>query len=284
MSLNPFDLIGNFINAGASIAGANIQAQTNKQIAADNIAYQKEFNQQQLAWGREQAQNQKQYAQEGIQWKVADAVKAGLHPLAAMGANTTSYSPVTLGGEAPQNNYSSTMGQDLSRAAKALFQQHEREEIDNQLARRQQLEKGSLENEVLRQEVRSRDIRNSQLSGQVPVPMPRPGPDRTVSGWAVKDDDIKSKEEDYPATKIVRPFGYPLYANPWFNDGQQFEDRYGDSEVGSTIKFGVNTLADHVYSAYRRMPGFDMWDGSGSRVKRFRRGGYTAPSYRPWAE
>lgn len=41
-----------------------------------------------------QAHLQKQFAKKGIQWRVADAKKAGLHPLYALGAQTPQYSPV----------------------------------------------------------------------------------------------------------------------------------------------------------------------------------------------
>lgn len=37
---------------------------------------------------------QKQFAQQGIQWRAADARKAGIHPLAALGAQTSQYTPV----------------------------------------------------------------------------------------------------------------------------------------------------------------------------------------------
>lgn len=50
--------------------------------------------------------NQKEYAQHGISWKVADAKRAGIHPLAAIGANTMAYSPVSIG-DAGQNISSS---------------------------------------------------------------------------------------------------------------------------------------------------------------------------------
>ncbi len=38
------------------------------------------------------------YAQNGIQWRVNDAKKAGIHPLYALGASTPSYTPVGSGG------------------------------------------------------------------------------------------------------------------------------------------------------------------------------------------
>lgn len=41
---------------------------------------------------------QKEFATHGIRWKVADAKAAGIHPLAAMGANTHSPSPIHIGG------------------------------------------------------------------------------------------------------------------------------------------------------------------------------------------
>lgn len=37
---------------------------------------------------------QKEFAQNAVQWKVADGRAAGLHPLAAIGASTTGYTPV----------------------------------------------------------------------------------------------------------------------------------------------------------------------------------------------
>lgn len=223
---------------------------------------------------REQMAAQKEFAQMGIRWKVADAQAAGIHPLAALGASTTSYSPVSVGDRGGEQF--SQMGQDLGRAAKAAMSLFERKNEDEEKGRKLELENRELQNDVLRADLASRLRRESRAGGQLGPNMPAPagvmpsswlrmvsgGPlPRTISeGEAVKDDDIKQKAEDFPATKIVRPFGYPLEANPWFNDGQQFEDRYGDSEIGSTVKFGVNTLADHLYTAYRRWP--SDWIGS----------------------
>lgn len=42
--------------------------------------------------------SQKEYAQNSVQWRAADAKKAGLHPLATMGYSGSSYSPVGDGG------------------------------------------------------------------------------------------------------------------------------------------------------------------------------------------
>lgn len=46
-----------------------------------------------LELGKIEYERQKQFAQQGVRWKVADAQKAGISPLAAMGMQPASYSP-----------------------------------------------------------------------------------------------------------------------------------------------------------------------------------------------
>lgn len=74
--------------------------------------------------GREQTQDtnlanynaQKEFAQSGIQWKVIDAKKAGLHPLFALGGGGASFSPSF---QVNADQGISSAGQNLSRAAAA---------------------------------------------------------------------------------------------------------------------------------------------------------------------
>lgn len=233
--MDPFSLI----SAGLNFIGGQM-----------NRSSQDAYNAQQYQLAQQNMAQQREFAQHGVQWKVEDAKAAGINPLAALGASTTSFSPVSVGGEAPKPGDSfSGMGQDLQRAFKATSSAAMREESDNSELRKLQLEKASLENDVLRQEVNSRAMRNGRLNAQIGPPMPVA---RTITENApVKADENKQKPEEYPGTKIVRPFGYPLLSNPYFGDGQDMENRYGDSEIGSTIKFGVNTIADHAYSGYK---------------------------------
>lgn len=81
---------------------------------------------------------QKEFARHGIQWKVEDALAAGLHPLYALGGPTTGYSPtIAIGssGGVPDAGPSSWngMGQDLSRAARATMTEEQRAEHDLRL-------------------------------------------------------------------------------------------------------------------------------------------------------
>lgn len=83
--------------------------------------------------------DQERFAKQGIRWRVADAKKAGIHPLYALGANTHSASPVSVGsslGAAGQNidralDAGRTKGQQLQQ--RLLKTQIDGQEIENQL-------------------------------------------------------------------------------------------------------------------------------------------------------
>ena len=72
-------IAGSLISSKMGKKAGDKQAAVNAKAAADNIKHQKEF------------------AQHGIRWKVKDAQEAGIHPLAAIGANTQSFAPVSVG-------------------------------------------------------------------------------------------------------------------------------------------------------------------------------------------
>lgn len=82
---------------------------------------------------REEAEDeryaQREFAQQGIRWRVADAKAAGLHPLAAIGAAGASYSPVLSG----IGDSVASAGQNLSRAFQATRTQDERTATQKQL-------------------------------------------------------------------------------------------------------------------------------------------------------
>jgi hypothetical protein len=84
---------------------------------------------------------QDEYARNSISWRVADAKKAGIHPLAALGAATNSPSSV-VGGQPSM----AQMGQDISRALSAMTNKYQRKmleysidnaDMDNEMKRMQ---------------------------------------------------------------------------------------------------------------------------------------------------
>lgn len=262
------ELIGGGINLINGFMNRDAQADAN----AANLAQARENNATQAKYAQLNLDQQREFAQNGIRWKTQDAIAAGLHPLAALGAQVSSFAPISVGTSSADIKSSpldlAPMGQNISRAISAGSTAPER--TDKQaaavqaIATTQALEKGSLENDLLRTNIA---LTRSQIGP--PIPIPRPGPARSTSGFAVSDDDLKQKPEDHPGTNIVRPFGYPLRSNPFFNDGQQFEDRYGDSEIGSTLKFGINTIADHIYTGYGLLPSWDEVKTATRPARRF---------------
>lgn len=97
------------IGAAATIGGAILSSD----------AARKNANIQQDA-ARENIQLQREFAQMGLRWKVNDAKAAGLHPLAAIGAQTQSFNPVQVGSTYdPTGEILARGGQDVARAMTA---------------------------------------------------------------------------------------------------------------------------------------------------------------------
>lgn len=106
---------------------------------------------------------QREFAQNGISWKVDDAKRAGVHPLFALGAQTHPFAPVQVGSP----DYASTFsraGQDLGRAAVSLMDNKKRDNFVSQ-ASVLQLENQALQNDLLRSQI-------ARLNGQIPPPYP----------------------------------------------------------------------------------------------------------------
>lgn len=233
------NLLGNFL--GSKNTDANNQTQL--QIAAQNAAAQREF------------------AQHGIRWKVADAEAAGLHPLAALGAQTSSFSPVSVGTEAFKPDFSA-LGQDLARAAKANASAESRAAVDEDRARKLALEKAGLENDILRSQLASSNISTNRVGGQLGPAMPSPdlpsgalahlsrSPYRQ-SGIAVSEDEMKAKEVSGPGVKKMPLWGVlPLDTYPGRATGQDLENEYG--EFGGGALAIPNTVVDAGWTAYNR--------------------------------
>lgn len=137
-------LIGSLIGAGTSLLGGLFGKNSAEDAADKNAKLQKEF------------------AQSGIQWKVEDAKKAGVHPLAALGAQTASFSPSYVG--------DTSMGQGLANAGQSVARSLEAtSSAPDKLGRMAQslaLERGQLENDLLRSQIA---VTNSQLTPPMPT-------------------------------------------------------------------------------------------------------------------
>lgn len=125
-------MFGDILNFAGGLIGSNKAANTQKDINNENIAQSRE------------------YAQTGIQWRVADAKAAGIHPLAAMGLPLQSAPTISAGNTDYSSAYAS-MGQSLGRAADSVLTREERNKKTQLDALT--LERASLENELLRSQI-----------------------------------------------------------------------------------------------------------------------------------
>lgn len=120
------------------------------------IIGQKEGNKARNQSDQELAANialQREFAQNGIRWRVADAKAAGLHPLAALGSMGASFSPVSsVGGpDHSMSNMVKDMGQGISRAVNVMATPEEK------AYKVLQLESMSLDNSLKKKELEGID-------------------------------------------------------------------------------------------------------------------------------
>lgn len=117
--MDPFitgGLISGGLNVLGNIGGSLLSSSSADKAAARNEAFQREF------------------AKQGLSWKVADAKKAGINPLVALGASTYSPAPSAVG-----TNYGDLglgqLGQNISRGmtAKMTAEQRELHELNKRL-------------------------------------------------------------------------------------------------------------------------------------------------------
>lgn len=145
------------------------------------------------------AEMQREFAQQGIRWKVADAKAAGIHPLAALGTNTVSFSPVSVGSDF------GSMGQDISRAVNATRTATERDDAYTAAVKSLDIENKGLQNQLLASQIRK--INQTGTPPPLPTDEKLEKPQRTVG--------------------LRTPEGI-IVTNQMASDQQAFEDRYGE--------------------------------------------------------
>lgn len=145
-------MFGELLSAGTSLLGGLFGKSSQDKANRQNIQLQKDF------------------AQKGIQWKVADARKAGVHPLAALGANTVSFSPSVVGSTALGEGISN-MGQSIDRAINSTSDHNTRAaNLQTQIAE-EALKGARLDNQgkaIQNAALASRTVRAAQVGAPFP--------------------------------------------------------------------------------------------------------------------
>lgn len=131
----------------------------------------------------------------GIQWRVADAKAAGVHPIYALGAPAFSPAVSSVGDNLAGDI--SSMGQDISRAVDATLSSGQRATAYEESVERLNLQRLGLENELL-----ASQIKKINQAGHPPA----------LAG---------------PQDKILIK-GQEVIRNPGWSDAQVITDRYGE--------------------------------------------------------
>lgn len=251
-------VVGNIIGAGASLLGGSLD---NSNARGQ---WQNEYN------------AQKEFAQNGIRWKVADAKAAGIHPLYALGAQTASYSPQAVS----HSNYAQTlgqMGQNIGRAIQAKFSKEERELANLQV------DNARLENQFRRAQVENLEAQTAKLqrddvfmqaynaeravNNQQQVPS-LPLTSNHGSGQVAKIGAVEVKPDEVTSTSPDRSHGAGVHT------------AYIFSRVGNSIMAHFNESAGDSLSD-------DAWLGTSAKLNYIRaalNGSISGPPREFWSE
>jgi len=233
---------------------------------------------------------QKQFAQNQIQWRVADAKAAGVHPLYALGASVTPYTSVGDGGAGASM---SALGQDISRAKMATLDRREREAAANAAAldarMRMENERARTKSEIMESAART-DLIRSQIarlnSAQVGPPQPalessmggrvEPQPSRPTIGHPNNPARDPGSITEYRFSQLPNGDLVPVPSTDWQG---MVDEMFSPQGMGWTWRNNIVPFFDHNYfprpdpQQHPPRPGYEWrWTGRGFRqFRQFRR-------------
>jgi len=191
--MDPFSLIGAvsgpLIGAAGQYLGAKMASDATREANDKNAALQREF------------------AQNGIRWKMEDAKRAGIHPLAALGISGANASPSYVGDTAMGSavgSISANMGQDISRAVSATRTGDEREIATLNLASA----KANLDGQTIQNQIALEKLKQLRAVGP-----PMAGSDNFIPGQG-NSPLVKEK----PLERTVSAPGRPAQEAGWRPD------------------------------------------------------------------
>jgi len=192
--------------AGAQIAGGLISNAANKKAA------------------KQQYRQQKEFAQSGIQWRVKDAEKAGIHPLYALGAQTHSYAPQSVGGQ--DFSFLADAGQNIGRAIDATRSNQAKGDALALTASQVQLEGLKLDNDIKRAQLASAyALANQSSNPGLPTVHTRAG-ELGMSGQG--NSPQLDRYVDPEQLTSIKGMGVREGTDTGWSNAQTYEDRYGE--------------------------------------------------------
>lgn len=192
--------------AAGDIYSAREQRKAEREANASNERAVAATNEANARIAQQNIDLQREFARNGLRWKMDDALAAGVHPMYAMGASGSSFSPVSQPVEtsfrtpsSARSNLMSNLGQNISRSVRATQTSEER------LRDRLTTERLGLENELLRTQ-----IADGQRN-QVGPPFPSNG---NFAGITGQGDIVVNK----PLLRTISQPGRPAQEAGWRPD------------------------------------------------------------------
>lgn len=173
------------LGAGANLLGGFFNRSSAESIAQQNI------------------QNQLAFAQHGVQWRVQDAQRAGINPLAALGISTPGFQNVA--GDSSFGEGIGKAGQDISRAISAYQDKNSRmAELEQKLA---EAKIANVNADTARMLASASDAARAHPPGTGPgVPLPQSDPRGPVIQLMQRAVDWRTGEVvDIPSDKAASP-------------------------------------------------------------------------------
>lgn len=152
----------------------------------------------------QQMRMQEHFAKNSVRWRVADAKRAGVGTLAALGMQPISYSPVSVGGQ----DWGS-VGQNIGNSLDSVTSDQEKNSEFTQTMQQLQVQRLALENDV---------IANQAIASRAAL--------RTQPGIG---PGVPSTEG--PGSKPANPitiFGHDITQDRRFSDAEEIQRRYGE--------------------------------------------------------
>lgn len=262
-------MLGSLISAGASLLGGFLgrkDAEETRRMQMEHAAKQEAL--------------QREFAQSGIQWRVADAKKAGIHPIYALGSGGATYTPTAAAFSTDTSLPSAlaSAGQDIGRAVNATQSTSTRINAFTKAAQALSLEKGQLENEVLKLEIASKAGRLRQENAPA---MPTAGDAYLIPGQG--NSPVVNMPKDNPLERVTSAPGAPQQEHGAIPDVGYARTRSGWAPVPSKdVKERIedNLIQEVMWSIRNNVfPSFGMYD-----PPKFSPGEDRKWVYAPWAQ
>lgn len=215
---------------------------------------------------------QREFAQQGVRWKVDDAKAAGIHPLYALGAQTSSFSPVSVGDtrtSSPGQAFRDS-GQDISRAIQATRTADERKLADIQLASARL----DVEGKALDNQIRASQLQKMNSPAAVGPALPSPMDSHIIPGQGnavrVKPSEVYASERGRPGIQsgMINSLQYTREANGNIAivPSEQMKERMEDDFIAESMWHLKNRIMPpaprsdmYPIPEHLRRQGFKYW-------------------------